>query len=172
MDLCPVCGRFDDVLYAENPDYHGGFYTISLNESRKLWGSGVTVFENYPNPSKKGGYLMATYLYPAVFTQEDAGYSVNFPDLPNCFTSDATLEESMDMANDVLCLTLYDLEQAGAAIPVASAVNDVPHGENEFVSLVRCDTIAYRQFFGNTAVKPPCPLPADRKTNRKNDEKT
>ena len=79
---------------------------------------------------------MAKYLYPAVFTKEDAGYSVNFPDLPNCFTSGATLEEAMDMANDVLCLTLYDLEQDSAAIPTASAVNDVPHGENEFVS---CD---------------------------------
>ena len=83
---------------------------------------------------------MAKYLYPAVFTKEDAGYSVNFPDLPNCFTSGETLAEAMEMANDVLRLTLYDLEQNGAAIPAASAVNAVPHREDEFVSLVGCDT--------------------------------
>ena len=103
---------------------------------------------------------MAKYLYPAVFNKEDAGYSVNFPDLPNCFTSGATLEEAMDMANDVLCLTLYDLEQDSAAIPTASAVNDVPHGENEFVSLVSCDTIAYRKFFDNKAVKKTLSIPS------------
>ena len=103
---------------------------------------------------------MAKYLYPAVFTPEDAGYSVNFPDLKNCFTSGATLEEAMDMANDVLCLTLYDLEQEGAAIPTASAVNAVPHAGSEFVSLVGCDTIAYRTFFDNKAVKKTLSIPS------------
>ena len=103
---------------------------------------------------------MAKYLYPAVFTKEDVGYSVNFPDLKNCFTSGTTLEEAMDMANDVLCLTLYDLEQDGVAIPAASAVNAVQHGENEFVSLVGCDTIAYRKFFDNKAVKKTLSIPS------------
>ena len=103
---------------------------------------------------------MAKYLYPAVFTPEDAGYSVNFPDLKNCFTSGATLEEAMDMANDVLCLTLYDLEQAGAPIPAASAVNAVPHTSSEFVSLVGCDTIAYRKLFDNKAVKKTLSIPS------------
>lgn len=98
---------------------------------------------------------MAKYLYPAVFTQEDAGYSVNFPDLHNCFTSGATLEEVMEMANDVLCLTLYDLEQEGGQIPVASSDSEVEHADNEFVSLVSCDTIAYRRVFDNKAVKDP-----------------
>ena len=103
---------------------------------------------------------MAKYLYPAVFTKEDSGYSVNFPDLKNCFTSGETLEEAMEMANDVLCLTLYDLEQDNAAIPSASAVNAVPHEENEFVSLVGCDTIAYRKFFDNKAVKKTLSIPS------------
>lgn len=60
--------------------------------------------------------------------------------LRNCFTSGATLEEAMDMASDVLRMTLYDLEQEGVAIPTASAVSAVPYGEKEFVSLVGCDT--------------------------------
>ena len=60
---------------------------------------------------------MAKYLYPAVFTKEASGYSVNFPDLKNCFTSGETLEEAQNMASDVLCLTLYDLKQDGAALP-------------------------------------------------------
>lgn len=103
---------------------------------------------------------MAKYLYPAVFTKEDAGYSVSFPDLKNCFTSGETLEEAMEMANDVLCLTLYDLEQEGAMLPAASAVNSISHEENEFVSLVGCDTIAYRRFFDNKAVKKTLSIPS------------
>ena len=45
---------------------------------------------------------MAQYVYPAVFTEEDCGYSINFPDLENCFTSAETLGEGIKMANDVL----------------------------------------------------------------------
>ena len=57
---------------------------------------------------------MAKYVYPAVFTQEaEGGYSINFPDLPNCFTSAPTLEEGLEMAADVLCLTLYGMEEDG-----------------------------------------------------------
>ena len=103
---------------------------------------------------------MTKYLYHAVFNKEDVGYAVKFPDLKNCFTSGSTLEEAMDMANDVLCLTLYDMEQDGQAIPTASAVNSITHDENEFVSLVGCDTIAYRRFFDNKAVKKTLSIPS------------
>lgn len=103
---------------------------------------------------------MAKYLYPAVFTKEEAGYSVNFPDVESCYTSGVTLEEAMEMAEDVLCLTLYGLEQDGKEIPAASAVNDVPHGKNEFVSLVGCDTIEYRKFYDNRAVKKTLTIPS------------
>ncbi len=103
---------------------------------------------------------MAKYLYPAVFTKEEAGYSVNFPDVESCYTSGETLEEAMEMAEDVLCLTLYGLEQDGKEIPAASAVNNVAHGENEFVSLVGCDTIEYRKFFDNRAVKKTLTIPS------------
>ena len=83
---------------------------------------------------------MAKYVYPAVFTPEEEGYSINFPDLENCFTSAETLEEGMEMANDVLCLTLYGLEQDDKPIPPASTVNAVEHRPEEFVTLISCDT--------------------------------
>ena len=50
------------------------------------------------------------YVYPAIFTQEDDAYSVFFPDL-EIATSGETLVEAMDMAQDALCLKLYDLEE-------------------------------------------------------------
>ena len=103
---------------------------------------------------------MAKYVYPAVFTEEDCGYSVNFPDLPNCFTSGETLGEAIEMAGDVLCLTLYELEQAGTAIPAPSSLRDIPVGEKEFVNFIPCDTLEYRKFFDNRAVKKTLTVPS------------
>ena len=103
---------------------------------------------------------MAKYVYPAVFTEEDSGYFINFPDLPNCFTSGQTLGEAIEMAGDVLCLTLYEMEQAGTAIPAPSDLRDVPVGNNEFVNFIPCDTVEYRRFFDNRAVKKTLTVPS------------
>lgn len=103
---------------------------------------------------------MAKYVYPAVFTEEDCGYSSNFPDLPNCFTSGETLGEAIEMAADVLCLTLYEMEQAGTEIPAPSALRDIPVGEKEFVNFIPCDTVEYRKFFDNRAVKKTLTVPS------------
>lgn len=103
---------------------------------------------------------MAKYVYPAIFTPEPEGYSISFPDLENCYTSAPTLEEGMEMAADVLCLTLYGLEEKGKPIPAASDVRAVKTEGEEFVSLVRCDTIEYRRFYDNKAVKKTLTIPA------------
>ena len=38
---------------------------------------------------------MAKYAYPAIFTKEEKGYSVAFPDIEGCFTCGDTLPEAM-----------------------------------------------------------------------------
>lgn len=103
---------------------------------------------------------MAQYVYPAVFTEEDCGYSINFPDIENCFTSAETLGEGIKMANDVLCLMLYEMEQAGEVIPVPSSIRDISVGEREFVNFITCDTVEYRKFFDNKAVKKTLSIPS------------
>lgn len=103
---------------------------------------------------------MAKYVYPAVFTPEDGGYSIRFPDLESCYTSAQTLESGMEMANDVLCLTLYGLEEEGGAIPAPTPIRSVQASGDEFVTLVSCDTIEYRKFYDNKAVKKTLSIPA------------
>ena len=104
---------------------------------------------------------MAKYVYPAVFTQAaEGGYSINFPDLPNCFTSAPTLEEGLEMAADVLCLTLYGMEEDGITPPAPSDVRSIPAAKNELTTLVRCDTIEYRRFYDNKAVKKTLTIPS------------
>lgn len=103
---------------------------------------------------------MAKYVYPAIFTEEEDGYSVRFPDIDGCFTSGATLPEALGMAEDALALMLYDKEENGEAIPAASGVRSVQTEAGEFVSLVGCDTMAYRKRYGSKAVKKTLSIPS------------
>ena len=64
------------------------------------------------------------------------------------------------MAADVLCLTLYGLEEEGKPIPAASDLQSVEAKKPAFASLVRCDTIEYRRFYDNKAVKKTLTVPA------------
>ena len=100
------------------------------------------------------------YVYPAIFTKEDVGYSIDFPDFENCFTSAETLEEGVEMANDALCLVLYHMEEDGQPIPKASDITKLVHGENEFTTLIECDTLEYRKFYDCKAVKKTLSIPS------------
>lgn len=103
---------------------------------------------------------MAKYVYPAVFTPETNGYSINFPDFESCYTSAETLEDGMVMANDVLCVTLYNMEENGKVIPAASGAKDISAEGDAFVTLIACDTVEYRKLFDNRAVKKTLTIPA------------
>lgn len=104
---------------------------------------------------------MAKYAYPAVFTTEESGLvSVSFPDLENCYSSGDNIPDSLEMAADALCLVLYDMEENGEVIPEASAPQSIAIPENSFVSMVACDTLEYRKYFDNRAVKKTLTIPA------------
>lgn len=99
------------------------------------------------------------YVYPAVITKEQDSYIVKFPDLKNCFTDGKTLAEAIENAEDVLCLMLYDAEENGTYIPKASATEELSVPIGSMISLVHCDTIEYRKFFANKAVKKTLTIP-------------
>lgn len=88
---------------------------------------------------------MAKYTYPAVFVKEGAFYTVRFPDLESCYTQGESLQEAHEMASDVLCLTLYNLEAENAAIPAPSEAASIDAGENELVLPVSCNTLEYKK---------------------------
>ena len=103
---------------------------------------------------------MAKYAFPCVMTPEaDGGYSVDFPDVPQCYTCGDDLPRALEMAQDVLCLRLSDMEEAGEVIPVPSEPRDVKTEGNEFVSVVGCDTLTYRKLHSNRAVKKTLTIP-------------
>ena len=89
---------------------------------------------------------MPKYVYPAVFTPEDGGmFSVNFPDIENCFTCGNDLAEAIEMASDVLALCLCELEDEGRYIPRPSDPKELRIVSGELVSLILADTTVYRR---------------------------
>jgi len=100
------------------------------------------------------------YTYTAVFTPEENGlFSVNFPDLQGCYTSGDDMTDAVYMAQDVLCLTLYDMEQDKMPIPAASKPQDIKITGEQFTSVVAVDTETYRRFYENKSVKKTLTLP-------------
>lgn len=102
---------------------------------------------------------MAKYAYPAIFTPEEQGYSIIFPDLEGCYTCGDSLEDGLEMAQDALALVLYGYEKDGREIPAPSKLKTLSVGENEFVSYVVCDTMKYRKMYNNKAIKKTLTLP-------------
>jgi len=104
---------------------------------------------------------MSKYVYPAIFTKEENGqYSVDFPDIDGCFTGGDDMADALEMAQDALCLMLYDMEEAEKAIQPASNPKEIKTDKNSFVSLVHCDTMEYRKFYDTKSVKKTLSIPA------------
>lgn len=103
---------------------------------------------------------MAKYAYPAVFTkEEEGGYSIVFRDLEGCYTCGETIEDGLEMAEDVLALILYGYETDGRDIPAPSSPSDIGLTEDEFVNWVKCDTMEYRKMYNSKAVKKTLTIP-------------
>ena len=80
---------------------------------------------------------MKDYIYPAVFTAESEGvYSVNFPDLKNCYTCGDDLADALEMAKDVLSLTLTEYEKNNIDFPEPSSLKSIQCDENSFVKYI------------------------------------
>lgn len=102
---------------------------------------------------------MAKHLYPAVFTEEQDGYSVKFPDFDGCFSEGDTLEEAYEMAIDALGLYLDDGEKT-FEYPKATNPKSIIVNENEFVVMVEFDMLEYMKKHNDKSIKKTLTIPA------------
>lgn len=51
--ICPTCGWEDDDVSHMDPDGISIHPVYSLNEARRAWENGETLYERYPNPKGK-----------------------------------------------------------------------------------------------------------------------
>ena len=67
--------------------------------------------------------MKTKYIYPAIFTKEEKGYFVCFPDIQPCYTEGATLEEAAVMAKDVLESRIEVALEKNEALPIPSNID-------------------------------------------------
>ena len=99
------------------------------------------------------------YVFPAIFSIDPDGISVEFPDLPGCLTCGETEEEAMEMAKEALSLHLWGMEDDGDPIPQSSRLADLALDENQVVTLVEVWMPPFRDKMANKAVKKTLTIP-------------
>lgn len=97
------------------------------------------------------------YVYPVIFKEEDGKCLVEVPDLSGCFTFGDNLIDAISMARDAMAMWLCLAEDNKETIPQPSKNLTV---ENGFVSYVDVDTVEYRRFNDNKAIKKTLSLPS------------
>lgn len=66
--------------------------------------------------------------YIAKITKEDDGYTVEFPDIPGCYTCGDSLDEALTMAEDALYAVLYAKLEDKDPLPTATLKEDQKNG--------------------------------------------
>ena len=100
-----------------------------------------------------------TYYYPAIFTKEEVGFSVSFPDLPGCYTEGDTIEEAYRMSTSAI--GLYAQNESGDFVfPNASDPGDITLDEDQFLVLVEFNLLDYLKNTSDKAVKKTLTIPS------------
>lgn len=113
------------------------------------------------DPASTGGLynMKDRYVYPAIFDYADDGISVEFPDLPGCYTCGDDDAEALSMAKEAMALHLYGMERDGDPIPEPTRVQDVKLEENQAVVLIDAWMPPIRDRQANKAVNKTLTIP-------------
>ena len=79
---------------------------------------------------------MESYIFPAIFTQEDRGISIEFPDLPGCLSCAENFRQAFKRAKEALKLHLLGMIEDEEEIPQASEIENVALAEGEIIMLI------------------------------------
>ncbi|WP_026486675.1 type II toxin-antitoxin system HicB family antitoxin [Caldanaerobius polysaccharolyticus] len=100
-----------------------------------------------------------TYIFPAIFTYDDDGISIEFPDLPGCLSCADTTEEAMHNAKEVLGLFLWGMERDNEPIPEPTPINKLKLETNQIPVLIEVWMPLVRNEMDNKSVKKTLTIP-------------
>jgi len=112
-------------------------------------------------------------IYPAIFYQEkENGYSTFVPDLDNVSTCGNTLEEAIEMTEELIASTILDKMEEGIKIPKATNIEDVSFEKLEkyldienwdyiskFKTYITVDISVYAEKWGKELIKKTVNIP-------------
>ncbi len=100
-------------------------------------------------------------VYPVIFreTEDKVPYFVEVPDL-GAMTQGTSLENAIEMAREIICITVIELQKKGETIPAASNISDLKvDDECAIVSLVDADIDAYKRKMEVRCIRKNCTIP-------------
>jgi Uncharacterized conserved protein len=99
------------------------------------------------------------YVFPAVFTRQEEGLSISFPDLPGCEATASSTNEGFENAKEALALFLYRMEENHETIPESTEATAIQAEENQFVTVIDAWMPPFRKKMENQAVKKTLTIP-------------
>jgi len=103
--------------------------------------------------------MQDSYLFPAIFEENEGGYTVTFPDLPGCITEGDSEGEAMAHAAEALALHLWGMERDHEAIPEPSPLREIALESGQAIVLVRANLRLFRRAMRERAVRKMVTLP-------------
>lgn len=106
--------------------------------------------------------LKDRYSYVAVFSYDEDGISIEFPDLPGCLPCAVKddSEGALKNAKEALGLHIWGMEQDGEKLPVPSSITELQLKPNEIPVLIEVFMPPIREKINSRFVKKTLSLPA------------
>ena len=101
-----------------------------------------------------------TYLYTAILSYDDDGISVEFPDIPGCFSCADTSEEAAKNAKEALGLHLWSMEKDNDEIPTPTDISKLALEERQIPLMVEVFMPPIRERQNNRFVKKTLSIPS------------
>jgi predicted RNase H-like HicB family nuclease len=89
------------------------------------------------------------YEFPAIFTIESDGISIEFPDLEGCLTCAHSLEEAHENAKEAMALHLFGMEEDNEEIPEPTNIKNIKLEQDETLVIVRVNLCLFREKINN-----------------------
>lgn len=99
------------------------------------------------------------YLFPAIFTPEGNGISIEFPDLPGCLPCADTMEEGMKNAREALGLHLFGMEEDHEEIPEPSQIAEIHVQNGSVLCMIDVFMPVFRENIRRSTVKKTLTIP-------------
>lgn len=99
------------------------------------------------------------YIFPAIFSYDNDGISIEFPDLPGCFSCADTTEEATTNAKEAMALHISSIEEDNEQIPEPSKITDILLEKNQVIMMVEVWMPIYRDKIKYVSVKKTLTIP-------------
>jgi len=93
------------------------------------------------------------YVYPAIFSYDEDGISIEFPDIPGCLPCADTTEEAIKNAKEALGLHLYGMEEENEPIPEPTDIKEIKIENNTAIVLIDVYMPTIRERIKNKYIK-------------------